>query len=646
MTNWKNMNGLYRGVLQRAGRIEYEIELRLEITDKQEMVSWDLFQHSRWTSTKRWIASFICDHFSIDNPQESVLSGKSKKFVGTSSFLRANWCSASLKLQKERQGIVVCELNLIDERESTFTFVGSLRQELLNFYREVALEIDRIPTAYFPPTSMWVHDIPRGQRPYYIENQEVNIEALYQKAGIRIKVNESHEDLKVPIIPNATSVNDRLYNYRTLHRVMNERMDKPMTGPDWRLYLLIAPQWSRGFFGVMFDYVGSWSVRGGDINRLPRQGCALFWENEVIANPELPEWERNRMMIYTAVHELGHAFNLKHCFGEGRPDTLSWMNYPWLYPYGRAWDPKNQQSNFWRSFKFEFDEEELAFLHHTYRPDIIMGGQDFGKHSTQLSDNERLRHEELSLAEDSPLRLKLSTHKPAYVIGEPIYIQLKLENLFHQPVKLVNRMKLWDGFVQIKIQHQSGRELEYRPLISNCFKAERTELSPGESLKMADYIWFGRDGFLFMEPGIYFIKAAFNGMVDGDLVESNTVHIFVGYPQRNMEPLLERLFQNEVGGIFYYQGLEHLDNVHQQLNELSQKYTVKEHPAIAHIHLTEGKRLLYETKDIHGKIVREKNVGDAYQQLKSAKELGVLDPLILKNIDKTMKNAQSLIKAD
>ena len=644
MNAWNDMNGIYRGTLQRIGRIEYKIELRLEITEKKQIVSWDLFRYSQWSLSQKWIASFICDQLSEDEQFQQIINGVCNNFVGISSFLQAHWDKANIKVTKERFGVLIFELNLINDRGAVFTFVGSLSQELQNYYREVSLEIDRIPEAIFPPTSMYVHDIPQGERPYYIENQEYNIEALYQKAGIKLTANESHDNLEVPIMPNADSVNDRLYNYRTLHRVMNERMDIPMHGPDWRLYLLIAPQWSPGFFGVMFDYIGSWGFSGGDTNRLPRQGCALFWEKNTIANPDLPEWERYRTMIYTAVHELGHAFNLQHCFAQGRHNSLSWMNYPWLYPYGSAYDPENQQKNFWRSFKFEFDEEELAYLHHTFRPDIIMGGQDFGKNSSQMIDDRRLRHEEFSFVEDSPLQLNLTTHKPAYVIGEPIYVQLKLKNLFHQPVKLVDRLKLWDGLVQIKVRHQSGRELEYRPLITNCYKAERAELAPNDNIGMADYIWFGKDGFLFMEPGVYSIKAAFNGMEDGDLVESNTIQIFVGYPQRKMEPLLEKLFQDEVGGIFYYQGLDHLDKVHQQLIDVTKEHTVKEHPAIAHIHLAEGKRLLYETKNIQGKIVRERKLDSAYQQLKSAKELAVLDPLILKNIEKTMSYAQTLIK--
>src|SRR5690606_22784138 len=81
------------------------------------------------------------------------------------------------------------------------------------------------------------------------------------------------------------------------------------------------------------------------------------------------------------VHELGHCFNLFHSFHKtymnppqpNRPDSLSWMNYPYNYTGGSG-----GEAAFWSAFPFQFDALELAHLRHGFRNNVIMGGANFG----------------------------------------------------------------------------------------------------------------------------------------------------------------------------------------------------------------------------------------------------------------------------
>ena len=95
----------------------------------------------------------------------------------------------------------------------------------------------------------------------------------------------------------------------------------------------------------------------------PRQGAAVFFNHPAISGATGAE--RDREYLYTVVHELGHAFNLlhafqKHIFQEGerrqclaRPGSLSWMNYPQLFPYGNAHPPGwDGVDDFWPQFRF------------------------------------------------------------------------------------------------------------------------------------------------------------------------------------------------------------------------------------------------------------------------------------------------------
>src|SRR5690606_27938231 len=90
--------------------------------------------------------------------------------------------------------------------------------------------------------------------------------------------------------------------------------------PQWAVWLLAARKaTSSSLLGIMFDYTG---------NAPHRQGCAVFQDS---LRNYFSGSDYNRNLLYTYVHELGHAFNLLHSWDKSRPDSLSWMNYPWSY---------------------------------------------------------------------------------------------------------------------------------------------------------------------------------------------------------------------------------------------------------------------------------------------------------------------------
>jgi hypothetical protein len=68
------------------------------------------------------------------------------------------------------------------------------------------------------------------------------------------------------------------------------------------------------------------------------------------------------------MHEMGHAFNLKHSRLKARPKSLSWMNEPLKF---------DGSPSFFRQFRFAFDPVELAHLRHGNRREVIMGGNPF-----------------------------------------------------------------------------------------------------------------------------------------------------------------------------------------------------------------------------------------------------------------------------
>ena len=72
------------------------------------------------------------------------------------------------------------------------------------------------------------------------------------------------------------------------------------------------------------------------------------------------------MKFWTAVHEMGHSFNLAHSWQKAlgqpwiplsnEPEARSYMNYPFRVDGG--------QSSFFADFEYRFSDSELLFMRH------------------------------------------------------------------------------------------------------------------------------------------------------------------------------------------------------------------------------------------------------------------------------------------
>ena len=179
----------------------------------------------------------------------------------------------------------------------------------------------------------------------------------FDEAGIEMRT-----DRDAKVIEPVEAGRDSAWSDAELHAAMERHFTKLGDGPRWAVWLLHAvthtdPQLA----GLMFDRRGP-----------QRQGCAVFYGPEPATTDD-----QRRDRLYDCVHELGHAFNLPHCWQRtlyappipARPDSLTWMNYP----------TRNREgpSGFYRDFPFEFDDPEVVHLRHGFRQNVIMGGAPF-----------------------------------------------------------------------------------------------------------------------------------------------------------------------------------------------------------------------------------------------------------------------------
>ena len=166
-----------------------------------------------------------------------------------------------------------------------------------------------------------------------------------------------------------------------------------------------------------------------DIGPNHRQGTALFYNSFIsdpppIGDPNRPPIARNR--FWTAVHEMGHSFNLAHSwqkslgapFGSpwipahGRAGARSFMNYP----YG-VW----RRGGVLRRLRYRFTDQELLFMRTPLNASCEWA-TPAGSTTMDSSSPAPCR---------PPLALEIRVNRPMPVFEflEPVVVELKREHL-------------------------------------------------------------------------------------------------------------------------------------------------------------------------------------------------------------------------
>jgi hypothetical protein len=354
-----------------------------------------------------------------------------------------------------------------------------------------------------------------------------------------------------------------------------------------------------------------------------RQGCAVFH-----AGIGGTSADARRLQLYTYVHELGHCFNLLHSWQKqyatppaaNRPDSLSWMNYPWNYPGGGP-------STFWSKFPFQFDNEEVMHLRHAYRNDIIMGGSNFAVGAA-------LGREVMAdpISDESRLMLTISTHQRSFALGEPVVLELALTATDSRGRRVHTWLHPNCGMVKVVIRKPSGQVVAYEPLIDHLVGERETTLERDEVVMDSAYIGFGKDGFYFDQPGHYRIRAAYAAL-DGSEVLSDMITVRVRYPVTAAEEELADLFMGEdQGALLYLLGsdADSLRHGNDAFDEVLSKYP--KHAMANYARLVKGVNAGREFKTVSAgnenrMTVRGAELNESARLLSAVADATVLDPV-------------------
>lgn len=458
------------------------------------------------------------------------------------------------------------------------------------YFDPVEFEVDRVSNAGTIVTTYDTASHPN--RPADLPNETLSLATVYQRAGFDVTMSPNTSTL-----PTSGTGANGTWSDAEMHNAMITYWSRFANRPQWALWVLYAARHDQGrsLGGVMFDDIGS--------NH--RQGTAIFTDSFIQDVPpgdsNAAAW-RNRMQFWTAVHEMGHAFNLAHSWqkaagvAQGAPgdpwiplanenEARSFMNYPFRVSGG--------QSSFFSDFRFTFSDSELAFMRHAPRRFVQMGNSDwFVNHGFEAPD-------ELRQTGDWALAARPNRDVNSYRFLEPVTMELKLTNTSSEATSVDGDM-LTDGrHVTIFLQREGGKTRQWRPLITRCHETHDNRLDPGESIYGAHIISTSTEGWLIDEPGFYKVQAAID--MGAEIVVSNVMRIYVAPPASDEESAVAPdYFTEDVGRVISFAGAPGLSSASEVLKRVVE--SCKDNPAarLAELALTSPLLRNFKTLDADG----------------------------------------------
>ncbi|MDX2148570.1 MAG: hypothetical protein SFZ23_13715 [Planctomycetota bacterium] len=443
-------------------------------------------------------------------------------------------------------------------------------KRVLTTYRSVSFEFDRVPSVS-PVLSINTGAHPN--RPAELAVGPLSIQEVFRRAGFAVLTDTPS------IVPVSGAGADGVWSDSEMHDAMEVNWSRFQNSAQWSMWVFYAALHEDGetLGGVMFDSIG----------RNHRQGTAIFCNSfirQAPAGDPAPQAWRDRMQFWTAVHEMGHGFNLAHSWqkslGDGwiplanEPLARSFMNYPYRVPGG--------ERAFFRDFAYRFSDAELLFMRHAPEEFVRMGDAAwFDNHALEQGDDEP--------DAAPPLTLQLRTQRPGdrFEFLEPVMVELKLTNASDQP-QVVGAHALQDlSHVALVVKKDGRPAKRFQPFATYCHKPNMVALAPGQSLYELIFAGADRTGWLASEPGNYTLQAILP--ISEGRVISNELRIRIERPASwEADNLGQDYFSLDVGRVLAFDGSSVLQSATDTLREVVEHDATADLKAATHARIALG----------------------------------------------------------
>jgi hypothetical protein len=443
------------------------------------------------------------------------------------------------------------------QRKATVKFTGAgvpVRTRTYAFkslyYRSVKFEFD---WAEGEAATVNVDTAAHPNRPASLPAENLTIQKVFQRAGFTVTTDAGGQ------VPISGAGAGSAWSDIEMHDAMQAYWSRFGNVPQWALWTFFAGlhESGTGLGGIMFD----------DIGPNDRQGTALFVDSFIATPPAgdpAPAAWVDRMRFWTAVHEMGHAFNLAHSWQKSlgtqwipladEPEARSFMNYPYRVAGG--------QTAFFANFDYRFSNPELLFMRHAPMQFVQMGNADWFDHHGFEEAN-------ISVEPALELTLRVNRDTPAFEFMEPVAIEAKLKNISDKPV-LVDPGVLAADALTIVIKKDGQPARLFMPFAHMCREPRTAVLEPGSSLYNAVNVSVGLNGWDVAEPGRYTIQGAVR--IGEEDVVSQPLGLRIAPPaSREEEFLAQDLFTEDTGRILAIGGSRVLDRGNAVLQELAER---------------------------------------------------------------------------
>jgi hypothetical protein len=388
-------------------------------------------------------------------------------------------------------------------------------------------------------------------RPASLAVEDLSIETVYRRAGFRVTTG-AHS-----AVPMTAAGADALWSDMEMHDAMQVHWSRFADRPQWAVWTLFAGQHvavpsqgitPRSLGGIMFD----------DIGPNHRQGTAVFngsFIGNIPTGDPAPAASVDRIKFWTAVHELGHTFNLAHAWAKSRgtpwirlvddPEARSFMNYPYNVRGGEA--------AFFADFEFRFGDDELIFMRHAPERFVQHGNADwFDDHGFRGA----------AVLPYSQFNLEVHLHRSigsVFEFLEPVVVELKLTNVSQRSCVIdANALSQVENLAVIIKRHGAAAR-QWTPYARYCLDGDQRVLEPGDSLYGSLSIAAGLNGWDIAEPGRYEVSVVLHQ--DEEDIVSNALGIRILPPQgRDEEHIAQEFFSEEVGRALAFGGTRAMED--------------------------------------------------------------------------------------